>query len=89
MPELQKVHAKYKSQGLVLIAVHCDPDVAKRDATVKSRKVTYPVAQAIGDKSPKDYRINGYPTVYLIDRKGVIRSVDPPDLEKAVKAILE
>lgn len=89
IPELNKVYASYKSQGLVLIGVHCDPDIAKRNACVKEKKIAYPVCNAVKDTSPKAYRIDGYPTVFVIDKKGVIREVDPGDLEAAVKKALK
>jgi hypothetical protein len=88
MPELNKVHESYKGQGLVLIGIHCDPDVAKRNSTVKAKGVKYAVCQAKAEETPEAYRIDGYPTVFVIDRKGIIRAVDPPDLGKAVKEAL-
>jgi len=88
MPELVKLHQTYKSKGLVLIGVHCDPDVAKRNASVKTNKLSYPICQDKGSKTADAYRIDGYPTVFVIDRKGIVRAVDPDDLEATVKAEL-
>jgi cytochrome c biogenesis protein CcmG, thiol:disulfide interchange protein DsbE len=88
IPKLNKVYASYKGQGLVLIGIHSDPDVAKRDACVKENKIAFPVCQAIGKKSPTEYKIDGYPTYYLIDKKGIIREVDPENLEASVKKAL-
>ena len=88
MPELKKVYGSYKGQGLVLIGIHGDPDVKGRDGVVKENKLNYPICQDVKDKTMKAYKIEYYPTVFVIDRKGVIVSVDPPDLDKAVKAAL-
>ena len=89
MPELKKVYGSYKDQGLVLIGVHCDKDVAKRDACVKTNKLPYPICEEKGDAAEKAYRVDGYPTVYVIDRQGIIRAVDPDNLDKAVQEALK
>jgi len=67
--------------------VHCD-DWAKGQEAIASEKIEYPVANDDGEKTQKAYEITGYPTVYVIDKKGIIRHVDPPDMEEAVKALL-
>lgn len=85
MPELKKLHGSYKSQGLVLIGIHCDPDKKKRDEAVKKNALTYPVCQDVKDATAKAYQIDGYPTVFVIDKKGIVRSVDPTDLEAEIK----
>ncbi|HWA82259.1 MAG TPA: TlpA disulfide reductase family protein [Fimbriimonadaceae bacterium] len=92
MPENERVYRSYKGQGLVLIGVHLDPDIKQRDAIIKEKGVTYPVCE---DKSPTKpggaataYHIEYIPTIFVIDRKGKIVAVEPPDLEKAVKKAL-
>ena len=37
----------------------------------------------------KRWCIGGFPTVFVIDRDGVIRHIDPDDLDKAVKELVE
>jgi peroxiredoxin len=73
---------------LVFIGIHCDkwPEAQK---TAKQHKISYPITNAIGGKSPKAYKIDGYPTVFVLDKKGVIRSVDPDNLEAEVKKLLK
>lgn len=89
MPELNKLYGSYKGQGLVLIGIHCDPDIAKRNATVKELKVTYPICQAIGESTMTAYKIEYFPTVYVIGKNGKIIAADPENLEKVVKAALK
>ena len=88
MPELNKVYGSYKGQGLVLIGIHGDPNVKERDKSVTQNKLTYPICQDVKEATLKAYKIEYYPTVFVIDRKGVIVAVDPEDLGKAVKAAL-
>jgi hypothetical protein len=92
MPENNQVYGRHKGQGLVLIGVHIDPDVKQRNAIVKQKGVNYPVCE---DKFPNKptgvaatYHIEYIPTIYVIDRKGKIIAVEPPNLEEAVKKAL-
>ncbi|AIE87438.1 redoxin domain-containing protein [Fimbriimonas ginsengisoli Gsoil 348] len=88
MPELKKVYGSYKGQGLVLIGIHSDKDVAKRDQCVKENKLPYPICEDKDMATLKAYHVEFYPTVIVIDRKGFIRAVEPPNLDKAVKEAL-
>ncbi len=72
LPALQALHIKYKDKGLRIIGI--DPYDKKEDdiaAFLAKRGVTYTVLLE-GKDATKDYRISGYPTLYLIDRNGKI-----------------
>jgi len=73
---------------LVLIGIHCDkwPEAQK---AAKQHKIAYPITNAVGQKTPKAYQIDGFPTIFVLDKKGVVRFVDPPDLAGAVKKLLK
>jgi hypothetical protein len=88
MPELKSVYGRYKSQGLALIGIHSDPDIKKRDAVVKEKGLPYYVCNDIKDSTQTLYNIQGYPTIIVIDRKGIVRAIDPDDLDKTLKALL-
>jgi peroxiredoxin len=92
MPENNQVYGRYKSQGLVLIGVHIDPDIKKRDAIIKQQGVTYPVCEdSLPNKkggAASTYHIEYIPAIFVIDRHGKIVAEDPPDLDKAVKEAL-
>lgn len=81
------MYKSYKGQGLVLIGVHCD-DWKKAQETAKKHQIDYPITNDVGGKSAKAFKIDGYPTVYVIDKKGVVRDVDPSNLETSVKKLL-
>jgi len=72
MPSIQKVHAKYKDQGVVVIGISCrekpDADPAK---TMKDLGCDYGLLLH-GETIVKDWHVPGYPTLYLIDRDGRI-----------------
>ncbi len=72
LPGLQALHLKYKDKGLKIIGI--DPYDKKEDglaAFLAKRGVTYTILLE-GKDAAKNYRVSGYPTMYLIDRKGNI-----------------
>ena len=78
---------------MVLIGVHSDPDIQQRDATIKELNISYPVCEdRFNDQkqpiSALDYKIDGFPTVYVIDKKGKVIATDPTDLEGVIKKAL-
>lgn len=72
LPALQSLHERYKDQGLVVIGM--DPYDDKEDNLpdfLAKRDVDYTVLYASRDIA-KAYRVNGYPTMFLIDKEGKI-----------------
>ena len=70
IPVLQSFYQKYENKGLRIIGI--DP-IDEKDSVVKHfiSKVGIPY-QVLLDKKEvnKDYHVSGYPTLYLIDKKG-------------------
>lgn len=81
------MYRSHKDQGLVFIGIHCDQWKEGLDAA-KTDKIEYTVFNDDSDKSQNAYHIEGYPTVFVIDKTGVIRSVDPRDLDAEVTKLL-
>ncbi len=77
---------------MVLIGIHIDPDLQKRNGIIKEKGLKYPVCQdnAIGKPggAATVYHIEYIPTVFVINREGRIVALDPPNLEAAVKKAL-
>lgn len=73
---------------MVLLGIHCDkwPDALK---AAKKHGIDYPITNAVAQISPKAYAIDGYPTVFVIDRKGIVRFVDPENLEASVRMLIK
>lgn len=76
MPALQKLHEKYHAQGLKIVGINPFDDKEEDDLVdfLSTRGVTYEVLLAPRELARK-YRVNGYPTVYLISREGNISKV--------------
>jgi peroxiredoxin len=79
---------KFQSQPFVLLGVNDDePDVLKK--LIAAKTVTWRCLSDHQRKFSSQWRVNGWPTIYLIDRKGVIRYQDPPhDLEGLITSLL-
>ena len=71
IPALQSLSEKYKSKGLQVIGI--DPYDKKEELIhfLSKQGVTYSVLLN-GKDAAKDYRVSGYPTMYLIDKTGKI-----------------
>lgn len=72
IPHLNSLNQKYGKQGLQILGVSVDED---SDSEVKSfiteRRINYPVAVA-GEEMQTDYSLRSIPTVYVVNKKGVI-----------------
>ena len=73
LPTLQRMHEKYKDQGVVIIGIDPYDDPVKADMAdfIEKRSVGYTVV--FSDRElPEKYRVTGYPTLFFIDREGKI-----------------
>ena len=73
LPTLQRMHEKYKDQGVVVIGIDPYDDPVKADMAdfIEKRSVGYTVV--FSDRElPQKYRVTGYPTLFFIDREGKI-----------------
>jgi peroxiredoxin len=94
MPQLSKLAEDFKSQPVRVVGMNVDKDVADAKFAEKKLKLTYPTLRSLG--IPKLYGVTGYPTLFLIDQKGIIRDVHigySPNigrkLARQVRALLE
>lgn len=92
-PVLIDLHERYRERGLVIIGIHTSEGAGQMGRYVREAKIPYPVAVDVGRATRELYRVDGYPDVYLIDRRGVVRYADvdqskPGNLEAAVRKLL-
>lgn len=78
IPALKSWHQQYQDQGLVIIANHYpefphEQDLAHLMEAVKQLGIEYPVAQDNQGKTWRAYNNRYWPTLYLIDKQGIIR----------------
>jgi thiol-disulfide isomerase/thioredoxin len=77
LPQLESLYKKYRKRGVVVIGIPVDepptrPLVAKM---VKQFAVTFPVSVSwnANQQAAADYNASKLPSIFLIDRKGVVR----------------
>lgn len=74
MPALQQLSEAYAQDSVVVLGLSVDHGPASQvDAFLAQRGVTYPVAIAGDDVVRAFGGARGYPTSYLLDRRGVVR----------------
>ena len=56
-----------------VLGLNIDKDPADARFVVKKLTLSYPTLRALG--IPKLYGVTGYPTLFLIDQKGIVRDV--------------
>lgn len=79
-PHLKAWHARYKDRGLAIVGVHTPESLRERDAGsvadyVRRNAIAYPVALDHDADIWESYKNMYWPTVYLADRRGVLRAV--------------
>ncbi|GFO68835.1 thioredoxin [Geomonas limicola] len=72
IPHLNALNKKFGKQGLQILGVSVD-EGAERDVKtfIADRKISYPVAIA-GEDLQTEYGLRSIPTVYLINKKGMV-----------------
>ena len=94
LPRVTKIYEKYHAQGLELIGVSCDQsEKPLQDWLAAHKEMTW--VQLFDPKTPgwhplaKAYGINGIPTMFLIDKKGVLRTVKArEEMEELIPKLL-
>lgn len=73
LPDFQKLHDTYKSRGLHIVAVSIDRDPVEVSEFWREYGYTFPAAMRSDDMRRAYGRIVGTPTLFLIDRAGIVR----------------
>jgi cytochrome c biogenesis protein CcmG, thiol:disulfide interchange protein DsbE len=94
-PKYQELYVKYKASGLEVVGVSVDDQRKGVPEWVKERGTRFPIAWDEGHRLAKCWKPNPMPTMFIIDRKGVVRHVhrewhdgDEREVEEQVKALL-
>jgi thiol-disulfide isomerase/thioredoxin len=90
-PVLSGWQARYGAQGLTVLGVTTDTaDVAA--SAKESLGMRYPVASDPRAETSKAYSVSALPTLFIIDKKGVVRDVSlgyDPGQDAAVEALVK
>ncbi len=90
------MHNKYKNNGFRVVAVNCWNEDAKLLTTFARRSgVSYPILLN-GSDVADDWGVKALPTNFLLDANGkvtrefgIIGTLDMPEVQKAIEALLQ
>lgn len=74
-PFMNKLHNNLKSEGLALLAVNLDEELADAKNFLEAHKADFTVVTDTDQQCAKQFAVKAMPSSYLIDRKGMIREV--------------
>jgi thiol-disulfide isomerase/thioredoxin len=98
-PALSSLHRELASRGLVILGANADRvlgldyDDSVRQRYVQERHITYPIANWTPEADRSYGGVSIFPTLFLVDRKGVIRNhwigyVQLETLRQAINGVL-
>jgi thiol-disulfide isomerase/thioredoxin len=76
-PSLVRKYNQYKDQGLVVLGVNTEDDNTDQGVLtfMRNTNVNFLIVRDLDSHIENMYRINGLPTSFFIDRKGVVRDI--------------
>jgi len=74
-PWMNKMHEKYKTKGLEVIAVNLDKDSQLVSQFLKKYPALFKVAYDSSGDTAEQFKVKGMPTSFLINREGKLISV--------------
>jgi peroxiredoxin len=93
LPELQRLYDKYRERGFEILALSVDADRYTVEEFWKDHEYDFPAAMRAPAHTQVFGAVKGTPTLYLIDRKGILRlarlgAPGAAQLEAALKPLL-
>ena len=86
VPLLKELHAKYLSQGVIVVGISLDEQLKPLQEMVASKGMSWPQIHDADQSLVKLFNVKGTPTYYLLDREGKIAAKGIP-IEKLGGAI--
>jgi peroxiredoxin len=86
----QRMNDRFKSQGLVVVAVHNPQGFDAAPQMAKDRAITFPISHDSKGEFRAALKVDHDPSYYLIDRSGNLRyaAVAAPSVESAVESLV-
>ncbi|MDW8104119.1 MAG: TlpA disulfide reductase family protein [Armatimonadota bacterium] len=94
MPKIEEFHQRYKDKGVTVIGVAVDvEDYNQVVQFAKEMGVTYPIAADTSGEAKLYYQIRNLPTLFVIDKDGVIvmkeEGYDPQSTQKKLEEAVQ
>ena len=90
-PHERSLVKKLENKPFALLGINTDASLRRVMHVIDEQHLTWPSWIDGSTHGPIDtmYAINHWPTVYVLDARGVIRYIDPDDLDRAIDALLK
>ena len=92
LPEVVKLYNKYHDQGFDIVGINMDKHRSAMESVVNRFKMPWPQyydGQGWGNKFALEYSVTGIPAVWLVDKKGILRTMEArQNLEEKIKELL-
>jgi len=92
LPEVIDIYQQYHDKGFEIVGINLDKDKHALERTIQERNMTWPQyfdGLGWGNKIATEYSISAIPSMWLVDKTGVLRNLEArEDLEKKVKELL-
>ena len=85
IPHVKELYKTYHAKGLEIVGVDCDSDDDTVNAFTKDKEMTWTqLREESQSEEPwhplaKQWGVSGIPTMFLLDKKGILRDVDARD----------
>ncbi len=94
LPNVKAAYAKLHPQGFEIVGISFDQDKDALDKTLKEKEMTWPQyfdGKGWQNKYAGEFGINSIPTMWLVDKRGILRDVDGRDglADKVAKLLAE
>ncbi len=94
-PWMNELQNRYGNQGLVVVAVNVDQNIADAKKFLSQHPARFKIAYDSTGESAKQLDLKGMPSTFLVNRRGEIvathvgfRTADKHELESKVRALL-
>jgi peroxiredoxin len=96
MPEIKHVADDFKDQPVVVMGMNVDYKDDDAKFVINAQKLNYPTLKSTFADAKKDFGVQGYPTLIVIDQQGVVRDIQVgygpklrDDVETAIRKLLK
>jgi|SRR3954464_15305541 len=95
-PHERSLVEKYADKNFTIFGINSDKDIPKLKKRMEEEKITWPVLYDGGSTNgpvAQQFKVHGWPTVYLIDAKGIVRwksvGVDEKVLDQQIEKLMK
>lgn len=95
MPSIQRMYDQLKHKDFEILAVSVNDTPAAAKSYIKQNSFTFPVLLDLEYKASQMYGIRGFPTTYLVDKKGNLigklvgsKEWDSPEVMKVLTTVI-